>query len=113
MNPSSIFGSVSNPLANGSYGGLSGIGPFITNVIRLIFVIGGIYSLFNFLIAGFGYINAGGDSKKLAAAWSRIWLSLLGLVIMVGSFALITLLGYLIFGPNYNILNPVIYGPGQ
>jgi hypothetical protein len=77
----------------------------------LLFVAAGIYALFNFLIAGFGYISAGGDSKKLEQAWSRIWQSLLGLVIMVGSFALISLLGYILFGSTFNILSPQVYGP--
>lgn len=106
-----IIGQVQSPLAGTSYGNLGGVGLFITNIIRLLFVVAGIYALFNFLIAGFEYINAGGDSKKLEKAWSRIWQSLMGLVIMVASFALISLFGYLFFGAGYNILNPVIYGP--
>ena len=105
-----IVGTVTNPIS-GSYSGLSGIGPFITNIIRLLFVVAGIYALFNFLIAGFEYINAGGDSKKLDKAWSRIWQSLMGLVIMVAAFAIASLFGYIIFGSGFNILNPVIYGP--
>ena len=106
-----IFGQVQNPLAGTSYGNLGGVGLFITNIIRLLFVVAGIYALFNFLIAGFEYINAGGDSKRLEKAWSRIWQSLMGLVIMVASFAIASLFGYLIFGPGFSILNPVIYGP--
>lgn len=112
LNAPSIFGQVQNPL-QGGYGGLGGIGPFITNVIRLLFVVAGVYSLFNFLIAGFEYINAGGDSKKLERAWSKIWQSLLGLVIMVAAFAIASLVGALIFGNANFIFNPVIYGPGQ
>lgn len=111
MDPSSLIGPINSPLAGTSYGTLGGVGLFITNIIRLLFVVAGIYALFNFLIAGFGYINAGGDSKKLEKAWSRIWQSLMGLVIMVASFALISLFGYLFFGPGYNVLNPMIYGP--
>lgn len=108
---SQIFGQVQSPIS--SYGGLSGIGPFITNIIRLIFVAGGIYALFNFLIAGFSYINAGGDSKKLEHAWSRIWQSLMGLVILVGSFALASLIGQIFFGNANFLLSPTIYGPGM
>ena len=107
-----IVGQVQNPLSQTSYGGLSGVGLFITNIIRLFFVVAGILALFNFLIAGFEYINAGGDSKKLEKAWSRIWQSLMGLVIMVASFAVASLFGYLIFGPDFNLLSPTIVGPG-
>lgn len=106
-----IVGSVDNPLAGTGYAGLTGIGLFISNVLRLFFVVAGIYALFNFILAGYSYMNAGGDSKKLDAAWSKIWLSLVGLVVIVGSFAIASLAGYLIFGRADYILNPQIYGP--
>ncbi len=108
-----LVGSIQSPLDQTGYGSVQtgAVGLFITNVIRLFFVVAGIYALFNFLIAGFAYINAGGDSKKLASAWDRIWQSLLGLIIIVGSFAIASLFGYLIFGRADFILNPTIYGP--
>lgn len=108
-----IVGTVENPLQGTMYGGLSGVGPFISNILRLLFVVAGIYALFNFIVAGYSYINAGGDSKRLDAAWSRIWHSLLGLAVIVGSFALASLLGLLLFGRADYILNPTIFGPGQ
>ena len=108
-----IVGSITNPLEGTTYAGLSGVGPFISNILRLFFVVAGIYALFNFIISGYSYMNAGGDAKRLDAAWDRIWHSLLGLVIIVGSFALASLFGYMFFGRADFILNPVIYGPGQ
>lgn len=110
-----IVGSIGSPLANTGYGSIQSgaVGMFITNILRLAFVAAGIYALFNFIIAGYSYMNAAGDSKKLSEAWSRIWQSLLGLVIIVGSFALASLFGYLIFNDAGFILNPTIYGPGE
>ncbi|MBI3956088.1 hypothetical protein HY339_02435 [Candidatus Gottesmanbacteria bacterium] len=111
---SEIVGSVTNPLRN-SYGDVAkqggGIILFFTNILRLVFVGAGIYALINLIIAGFQYMTAGGDTKALTAAWARIWQTLLGLIIIVGSFALAALFGYLIFGDAGFILNPVIYGP--
>lgn len=108
------FGTVTNPLAT-SYGGLEGNGLtiFLTNILRLAFVGAGIYALLNFIVAGFMYMNSGGDPKALTAAWNRIWLSLVGLIIIVGSFGLAALFGYLFFGNAGFILNPVIYGPAK
>ncbi|MEK7543624.1 MAG: hypothetical protein AAB557_02055 [Patescibacteria group bacterium] len=107
-----VVGSVTNPLV--AYGSVTqGLIPFFTNLIRLMFVGAGIYAFINFIIAGYQYMSAGGDTKALASAWARIWQSLLGLVIIVGSFALAALFGYLIFGNAGFILNPVIYGPGD
>lgn len=110
-----LIGDISNPYTQFApqYAGLGGVGAFITNVLRLLFVAAGIYALFNFVMAGFEYINAGGDSKKLDKAWARIWQSLLGLIIIVASFAMASLFGYLVFGNANFILNPVIYGPGN
>ncbi len=97
------------------YGGFAnsggGIVLFFTNIIRLVFVVAGVLAFLNLIIAGFQYMNAAGDTKALNAAWSRIWQSLVGLVILVGSFALAALFSYLIFGDAGFILNPKIYGP--
>jgi hypothetical protein len=56
-------------------------------------------------------MNAGGDAKSLASAWATIWQSLVGLLFIVGSFAVAALIGQLIFGDATYILNPRIYGP--
>ena len=115
---SEIVGTIDNPLPSpyknligttaGSSGGLI---LFFTNVIRLVFLAAGLYSFLNFIIAGYMYMSAGGDAKYLGLAWARIWQSLLGLTIVVGSFALAALFGYVFFGDAGYILNPQIYGP--
>lgn len=110
----SVVGKVTNPLPSayknisGSPGGLI---LFFSNILRLTFVIAGIYAFINFIIAGYGYMSAGGDSKAIASAWARIWQSLVGLVIIVGSFAFAALLGQVLFGDPTYILSPTIYGP--
>jgi hypothetical protein len=116
-NASDIIGTVDNPLGN-SYGSFDGTGGgggiigFFTNILRLIFVAAGIYALVNLILAGFQYMQAGGDSKAITAAWNRIWQTLLGLIIIVGSFALAALFGFLFFNDAGFILRPQIYGPG-
>lgn len=111
---SDVVGEITNPLPT-PYASLlgkpGGLVLFFTNVLRLVFVAAGIYALVNLLTAGFQYMTAGGDSKALTAAWARIWQSLLGLTIIVGSFALAAVFGYLIFGDAGFILNPKVYGP--
>ncbi|MBI5449638.1 hypothetical protein HY948_04985 [Candidatus Gottesmanbacteria bacterium] len=111
-----LFGTVTNPLPK--YGGIEGTAGkagglilLFSNILRLVFILAGIYAFLNLIIAGYQYISAAGDSKTLSAAWARIWQSLLGLVIIVGSFALAALFGYIIFGDAMYILNPRIYGP--
>lgn len=106
-----IIGTVPNLLPYGTV--TSGLVPFFSNILRLVFVGAGVYALVNLIVAGFQYMQAGGDSKTLVAAWARIWQTFLGLIIIVGSFALAALFGFLIFGDAGFILNPVIYGPGN
>jgi hypothetical protein len=108
-----IIGTKITPPTGGYGGAEGGITLLLTNVLRLAFAAAGVFALINFIIAGYQYMNAGGDAKALNAAWSRIWQSVLGLFIIVISFALASLIGYLMFGSADFILNPKVYGPGQ
>lgn len=80
-------------------------------VLNVLVMAGGIYALINIIIAGYGFISAGGDPKAIESAWAKIWQSLLGLTIIAGSFLLAAIFGQLIFGKADAILNPQIYVP--
>jgi len=112
---SNIIGTVQTPFnAYGAFdggGGVGGITLLIANIIRVLFVVAGIWALFNFILAGFKFISAGGDSKKISAATSKIYQTMIGLIVIVGSFAFITFFSYLFFGRADFILKPQIYGP--
>ena len=82
------------------------------SILRLLIVIAGIYALLNFILAGYSFIGASGDPKKIDAAWAKIWQSMIGLLIIVISFALAAVISKLLFGDAGAILNPKIYGPG-
>jgi hypothetical protein len=109
-----VGGPITNPLDR-SYGSFNNAGGgmvgLLNNVLRLVFVVAGIFSLFNFIMAGFLYMNAAGDTKKLEQAWAKIWLTLVGLVIIVGSFVMAAIIGALFFGNAMFILDPQITTP--
>ena len=107
------IGKIENPIKTGTISDAPGAGliALLNNVLRLIFVVAGIYSLVQIVLAGFGFISAGADPKAIEKSWNTIWQSMLGLVIIVGSLALAALLGLLLFGDAGAILNPKIYGP--
>ena len=108
-----IIGTVTNPITP-KYGGLeTGLIPFFSNVLRLIFAVAGVYAFINLILAGYGYMSAGGDSKAVSKAWDKIWQTLIGLAIIAGSFVIAALFGYLIFGDAMFMLRPTIYGPGD
>lgn len=109
--PANPFGCVDNPLPTTAPGPGGGLIVLLSNILRLVFVGAGIYAFVRVVTAGIGFISAGGDAKKITAAWDSIWQSLLGLVIIVSSFAIAAIAGQLLFGAWDAILNPKIYGP--
>ena len=110
-----FFGCISPPPGVSQYGSLKdqGLIFFANNVLKLIIVGAGIYAFLNIIIAGYGFLSAGGDTKKVEQAWNKIWQSLLGLAFVAGSFVLAAIFGWLIFKDPRAILSPQIYGPGE
>lgn len=105
------FGSINNPITG--YGDVgSGLPNFISNIIKVIFIAGGLFAFFNLMIAGITYITANGDKAKLENALSSINMSLIGLVILVGSAVLTGIISFLLYGDATAILQPTITGPG-
>lgn len=112
-----VFGDIKNPLNTINPDGYGGVNPglpnFISNVLRLIFVVGGIAALLMFLIAGINYITAAGDEGKIKLAIAQINTSLIGLVIIASAVIITAIISYLLFGQADAILRPSIYGPGS
>ena len=111
------WGEIQPPEAIKKWGD-SGAGPgglilFLNVILRLMFVGAGLFAFLNIIIAGFQFISAGGNPKAIGEAVGRIWKSLLGLAIIVSSFALAAIIGWIIFGDPRAILQPSITGPGQ
>lgn len=114
INPTGIFGNVKAPYPSTSYpSDIGGLIIFFTNMLRLIFLIAGLFVLIKIVLAGFAYITAGGEPKKLELAWANIWQSLVGLLIMVASFALAAVAGQILFGDYKFILSPKLFGVGN
>jgi len=97
--PQSAFASSSPELA---------VGKLIQTIIWLLIIGAGLYSLFNLIIAGYDFISAGDDAKKVAGAWAKIWQTMLGLAVAAGAFVLAAIFGQLIFNDPTFILNPKI-----
>lgn len=92
----------------GQGGELTGLTTLINSLLQIAMVIAGIWFLINIILAGFGFMSASGDPKKVAQAWEKIWQSILGLVIIVTSFLLAAIVGILLFGDPMAILRPKI-----
>lgn len=104
-----IFGSIKIPAPVERFGDVEGgLGSFLNLIMNILIVGGGIYALFNFILAGYAFMEAGDDSKKIQGAWAKIYQSVIGLLFMAGSFVLAAIFGQLIFGSYTAIISPQI-----
>ncbi|MBI4066975.1 hypothetical protein HY407_01225 [Candidatus Gottesmanbacteria bacterium] len=88
------------------------LGPIIgllNIVFNILFIVAGLYAFFNLIAAGFGFISAGGDAKAVTAAWNKIQQTFLGIIIIVASFLLSAVIGYIIFGNPVYFLQPKLF----
>jgi len=113
---SDIIGNVTNPweiVAPGAYSGEHGEGliTLMNNLLKTAVAVAGIFAFINIIIAGYGFMSAGGNPDKITESWSKIWQSILGLVIVVGSFILAAVVGIIVYNDWTAIINPRIYGP--
>lgn len=104
-----IFGTITNPTKYGSTQG-EGLFKFISVLFQLGGVIAGLFFAFNIISAGYMYLSANGDAKKTEQAWTKIWQSILGMVIVASAFVLTSAIGDLI---GINVLKPIIKGPSD
>lgn len=110
-----IFGPITNPLEK--YGsvvpepGKTGLVGLLNNILRLVFIVAGLFAMIQVILAGFDFISAGGNPESVSKAWSKIWQALVGLMIVVISFLAAMLMGQILFGNQWAILRPQLYGP--
>lgn len=110
------FGAIDNPfktISNDGYESLEagGLTTFISNIIKFAITAAGLFAFVNMIIAGWTYLGSNGQPETIAAAWRRMYMSLIGLAVMVASFAIAAIAGQLLLGDWTAILNPKIYGP--
>jgi len=108
-----ILGKINSPSALNRFGDVSsgGLGKFLNLILNILVVAGGIYAVFNLVLAGYAFMAAGGEPKKIADAWAKIWQTMVGLLFIAGSFLLAAILGWLIFGNTTALLFPRIETP--
>jgi hypothetical protein len=80
----------------------------IVSLWRSVISIGALVVLVFYIIAAFEWITSGGDSQGVEKARNRFLNATIGLVLLASSFAIITFVGELIFGSDFDILTITI-----
>ena len=86
---------------------------YFVNIWQAFITVGAVIVLVYFLWGAIEWITAGGDSSKITKARDRITQSLIGLLILVGSFVIIGFISNLFFGDEFSILNLQFTAPGE
>src|SRR5688572_467683 len=96
-----VFGTIAPPPGVSAYddkaGGGIGIVAFFSALLQIATVIAGIFVLFQLILAGWEYITADGSSAA-GKVKDRFTYSIIGLVVIVTSYAIAGLIGYILFG---------------
>ncbi len=68
---------------------------FVAGLIRgsisMLLIGGFILSFIWIILAGFRFITSGSDSKSVSSAWAQIYWGLIGMIVVLGAFAIIKL----------------------
>ncbi len=94
---------------NGSYT-KSGLINFMSRLLRFFVVICGIWTLFNFLLAGWAYIYHQSEPKAAQEVKDKLTMTLIGLVLLASAFTLAGLTGTVFFKDASFILSPAFKG---
>jgi heme/copper-type cytochrome/quinol oxidase subunit 2 len=116
--PADVIGKVEAPNGVRQYNTLAGSGPeaigiilFVSNMIKVATIVAGLIVFYNFLMAGFSYITADGDTNAMKKVQEEIKMSIIGIILIVTAYAITAVLSLAIFGDAQFILNPTIEGP--
>jgi hypothetical protein len=81
---------------------------FISSIVILLTAAAGIYALWQLLSGGLDYITSAGDKNKVTQAGQKITNAIIGLALIAGSFIIISVLSFVLFGSSTFILDPII-----
>lgn len=103
------LGTINRPAALAAYGNVQGgLGMFLNTLLNILIAGAGVYALFNFVFAGYAFLNAGSDPNKVADAWKKIYQSIIGLTIAASALVIAALVGTILFGSPTALISPTI-----
>ena len=92
----------------GRFGTGAALAVFIKNSLNAVYVVVGLMTFIYLILGGFKYITAAGDTKVIQEASKQITGAIMGLVIIIASYAFVSVIGSVLGVP---IFNPVFKAP--
>jgi flagellar biosynthesis protein FlhB len=89
------LGEITPPIGGKSYE--QGLVDFINNAFKLIFIGFGLYSILNFVLASYYFLNAQGETKNVEKARKMITQSIIGLALLASVFVFAGVIGQVFF----------------
>lgn len=112
-NITDIFGTINKTpgtpnILPGDAGPLTALVKILNVGLNLVLIVAGLYTLLNFILAGFKYITSHGDPKATLEANQRMTYTIVGLIIIALAPLIAAVLGIILFGRYDAIINPDI-----
>lgn len=76
-------------------GGINTVAKVVGNTLTLLLIVAVILTLIYLILGGIAWINSGGDKQKITQARSRLTFAIIGLIVALGSFFIINVIGYI------------------
>jgi len=106
------FGAVTAPPGVSYYGpNADNLSRLVANLLKTAMVIAGLYAVINFFLAGYSFMSAGGDPKKIQDSWAKIYQTIIGLLFTVGAFIITAMVSWILFGDITYLLQLKVFGP--
>lgn len=86
------------PLGEGTTEPLNTLELVLSRVIAIMTAIGVLIFVFQFILAGYNWITASGDSQKVEAAQQKMINAFIGIAVTILAVAMVALVGYLLGG---------------
>lgn len=82
-----VIGKISPPVGGLGQNPVSDLGSLLSLLLRIFFIIAGIFVLIYLFIGAFEVITSGGDKEKLSKAQNKITNAIVGIVLIVAAVA--------------------------
>lgn len=111
-----VFGRITPPVGTPQFADgqeIDAVVKILNVALNLVMIVGGMFALFNFIWAGFTYMNAHGDPKRISEVNLRLLFTVIGITVLVLAPVGAAVIGIIVFKDATAILRPKIQTVGQ